>query len=114
MKIISCHFGTLTTEESSFSKDVILTNSRAYPNWWRKEGHKLHWQDVARFVDETRPEVLVVGQGQYGAMSILPEVVEEVNRRNIQLFASPTARAVEDFNRLVDQVRILGAFHLTC
>ncbi|HDL19539.1 MAG TPA: hypothetical protein ENH29_10825 [Bacteroidetes bacterium] len=114
MKITAYQFGRLSTEEQTYDKDFLLTADKVFPRWWRKESHKLYWQDIALFVDETAPEILIVGQGKFGLMKVMPEVKEKLSLQNIELFAAKTGRAVQEFNKLCGQRRVLAAFHLTC
>ena len=114
MKIIDYRFGRLSTESQTFSKDLILTSDKIYPNWWRSEGHKLHWADITYVLEEIEPEVMIIGQGKFGMMVILPEVKLELMKRGIELIAEKTSKAVKKFNDNVDKKKTVGAFHLTC
>lgn len=114
MRITAYRFGRLSTDEQTYDKDLLLTADKTFPNWWRKEGHKLYWQDIAPFIEETGPEILIVGQGKFGLMKVMPEVTEKLSLKNIALFAAKTDRAVQEFNRIWRQKKVLAAFHLTC
>jgi len=114
MKIIDYRFGSLSTETEMYDKDLIINRNKIYSNWWRKEGHKLHWLDIVTAIDEISPEILVVGQGKFGMMTVLPEVEQELIRRKIELIAAKTSKAVKEYNNLVEKKKVLGAFHLTC
>lgn len=115
MRIEEYHFGYLRTREGAYSRDVVI-GKKIYPNWWRKEGHELCWEDLEPFLEAEKPEVVVVGCGAHGVMRVLPEVETKLAERGIALIAENTPKAVEIFNSLVEQGsrRVLGAFHLTC
>lgn len=113
MKIVDYRFGHLVLESGHYTSDVIIGPENVYPNWWRKEGHKLCWEDLREAVEKERPEVVVVGRGKFGMMTILPEVRERLAERGIELVEDRTGGAVRRFNELAPERRTLGAFHLT-
>ena len=113
-RITDYRFGHLSTDREAFSRDVVLGPEGVYANWWRMEGHKLQWEDIREFVEKERPEIVVVGQGKFGMMSVSREVKKELAARGIGLIAERTDKAVKKFNELQDKRRVLGAFHLTC
>ncbi|MDZ7372519.1 MAG: MTH938/NDUFAF3 family protein [candidate division KSB1 bacterium] len=114
MKITDYSFGRIVIGDKEYRADVIVDNHSVRPNWWRKEGHKLQLEDLQQVIEEVAPEVVVVGKGKFGMMRVSPEVERYLAEKGIELQAAPTAAAVEEFNRLVDKRRVLGAFHLTC
>ncbi|MFQ5948621.1 MAG: MTH938/NDUFAF3 family protein, partial [Acidimicrobiia bacterium] len=65
MHIDDYEYGRIVIDGREERKDVILTRSRIYPNWWRKEGHALSLEDLDPVVTQ-RPGVLVVGTGTAG------------------------------------------------
>ncbi len=114
MRIESYRFGRMVVDGREYRKDLKILPPSVVENWWRKEGHKLHLEDIGDIL-EYAPEVLVVGTGAYGFMKVLSEVKEELSRRGIRLIAERTSRAVEAFNSLYEEgKRVCGAFHLTC
>ncbi|NIQ07644.1 MAG: hypothetical protein GWO20_18580, partial [Candidatus Korarchaeota archaeon] len=56
-----------------YTSDVIVFPDRVRDSWWRREGHRLHVEDIEGAVQEEKPEVLVVGTGYSGLMKVLPE-----------------------------------------
>lgn len=114
MRIDEYAFGRIVIDGKEYRADVIVDNEKVRPNWWRKEGHKLQLEDIRDVVEEVSPEVVVVGRGKFGMMRVAKEVEDYLRQRGIELRASHTGAAVEEFNRLVGSKRVLGAFHLTC
>ena len=113
--IESYRFGQIVIDGHAFSDDVIVFPHRVQPDWWRKEGHLLHVEDIQKAVDETKPRVLVVGTGKFGVMKIAQEVSEYLVSEDIVLHAEKTDKATKIYNRLIlTDPKILGAFHLTC
>jgi len=114
MKIDSYKFGRIIIDGVPYTSDVILHPDHVEGNWWRKEGHKLLVEDIEKAVERDKPEVLVVGTGKFGAMSIPEETKEYLQSKGIELIAAKTDKACQAYNQLYLKKRVLGAFHLTC
>jgi len=111
--IDSYKFGEMTVNGKKYTADLIITPQKIHKDWWRKEGHKLCLEDLEEVSwDDT--EVLVVGTGMYGLMSVLPEVKNFLAEKDISLETGKTAQAVKIFNKLIKEKTVVGAFHLTC
>jgi hypothetical protein len=111
-------FGSLTFKGQNYTKDLIILctqeEEKIFSSWWRKEGHKLHVEDLADIWDKGI-KFLIVGMGANGLMQVTPEVKEKAKELGIILEAYPTAQATQRFNELYSQgVSLAGAFHLTC
>ena len=108
-------FGEMVIDNVPYRNDVIVYPDHVQDNWWRKEGHKLQVSDIQECIEQVKPKTLVVGTGKFGVMRISKEVKAYLNKRNITLYAEPTDKAVNIFNRLIQiETRMIGAFHLTC
>ncbi|NOY59423.1 MAG: hypothetical protein GXO75_10935 [Calditrichaeota bacterium] len=114
MKIESYKFGTIVIGGREYHKDLIVGVTGVQENWWRQAGHKLAVEDIRHVVEEQKPDVLIVGQGKFGMMKILPETGEYLNNQGIQLISESTSRAVEIFNRMAEKEKVIAALHLTC
>ncbi|WP_456433806.1 Mth938-like domain-containing protein [Thermosulfuriphilus sp.] len=107
-------FGQMKIKGVTYTSDLKIIDTKIYPNWWRKEGHRLYPEDIADIL-EARPEILIVGTGAYGAMILSSEVTKALDEHSIRFEALPTAKAAERFNQLMaEKKRVAGAFHLTC
>ncbi|BAU23448.1 hypothetical protein THC_1068 [Caldimicrobium thiodismutans] len=111
-------FGSLTYQDKTFTKDLIILKSssqeKILSHWWRKEGHYLQVEDLEE-VFSFKPQYLIVGTGASGVMRIDPKVVERAKALGIVFEAYPTEKAVKRFNELLkEKVSLAGAFHLTC
>lgn len=111
--IDSYSFGQVVTNGRKYTSDVIVFPNRVRDNWWRKEGHSLHVEDIGEILQE-KPEVLVVGTGSSGLVRIPEETRERIESEGIELIAEPTERACETFNRLSKSKKVVAALHLTC
>lgn len=112
--IESYHFGTMKLMGESHHNDLKIIDNQVIGNWWRREGHALHPEDIPE-VFEAQVDTLVVGTGAYGNMTVTNEMTKAVAGRGIEIVAVPTGEAVSIFNRLhTEGRRVAGAFHLTC
>lgn len=112
--IESYEFGSMRVKGQVHHHDLKIIGTRVIPNWWRRQGHVLHADDIADIL-ETPVETLVVGTGASGAMRVSPEVTDAVSERGIELVSLSTGEAVTVFNRLYGEGRpVAGAFHLAC
>ena len=111
--IDSYDFGRIVINGKRYSSDLIVFSDKVRDGWWRKEGHRLHVEDL-KDVLEVKPEVLVVGTGYSGLMRIPPETRKYVESEGIEFIAQKTAEACETFNRLVKSRKVVAALHLTC
>ncbi len=107
-------FGRIVIGGKTYTRDVIVGRDWIRPDWWRKEGHAVHLEDI-REILERNPEVVVFGTGAYGVMKVRDEVIEELKRRGIEVVCEPTAKAVEIYNELLKKGKnVVLAAHLTC
>ncbi len=115
MKIREYNFGKIVIDEKTYTRDLILTRDNIHPNWWRREGHRLHLEDIIEVLEREKPEVLIVGKGYYGYMEVTSEVKEYLETRGVELIEGPTGEVWRKYNELVDKgVKVVAAFHLTC
>ena len=114
MKITDYRFGAIKIDGAQYTKDLIIASGKIIDNWWRQEGHQLQKADIAAILEE-KPDVLVVGTGYFGRMTIPPETRRTLESHGIVLKAAKTRDAVETFNKLQQEcARAAAAFHLTC
>ena len=106
-------FGRIVVDGKAYTSDVIIFPNRAKDNWWRKEGHALHIEDIELVVAE-KPEVLIVGTGKYGILEVLPETKEHIKSKGIELIIEPTDKACEIYNEISKNKKAVAALHLTC
>lgn len=111
-KLESYRFGKLMIDGEQHTRDVIVLPSRVVANWWRREGHSLHIDDLADVLDEL-PERLIVGCGAYGQLEPDRHVLAALKERGVDVEVLPTADAVQRYSEL-DERRTAAALHLTC
>lgn len=112
MHIDSYNFGEIIVNGDKYDVDVII-----YPNkikkWWRKKGHEVCVEDIKETVDE-KPDVLIIGTGIPGLMKVLTETKEYLEKQGIELIVEPTEKAVQIFNQLCLEKKVIFGLHLTC
>ncbi len=114
MEIESYDFGRIVIAGQTYTSDLILLPDRVLPNWWRREGHTLHPDDLKEVL-EAHPPVLVVGTGYVGRMRVLPECEALLSRQGIRLIARETREACRTYNELRRAgQKVAAALHLTC
>jgi hypothetical protein len=111
--IDSYDFGRIVINGKHYNSDLIVFPDKVRDGWWRKEGHRLYVEDL-KDVLEAKPEVLVVGTGYYGLMTVPSETRKHVESEGIELIAQKTTEACKTFNRLVKSRKVVAALHLTC
>lgn len=111
--IDSYEFGRIVIDGRTYTSDIIVFLDRVKDGWWRKEGHRLHVEDIEEAVKE-KPDVLVVGTGHSDLVDIPKETVDYIKSKGIELIAENTAKATEIYNRLSKSKKVIAALHLTC
>ena len=108
-------FGKMVINGQTYEQDLIITREGVIPDWWRKKGHQLQFEDLKEVLENHKPDILVVGKGQFGMMSIEYDITNYLHENNISLQHKKTGKAVQIFNKLYHEGKnVVGAFHLTC
>jgi hypothetical protein len=114
MTIAAYQFGRIDIDGRVYSSDVIITPERVVDAWWRKQGHSLAIEDLEDVV-AAKPDILVVGTGYFGRMTVSEETRRYLEAQGIRVHAARTRQAVKDFNQFQAQhARVVAALHLTC
>ncbi len=107
-------FGKIVVSGKSYSSDLIIFKDFIKEKWWRKEGHRLHPEDL-EILREVDIDVLVIGTGSIGKMEVPEEVVRELEQMNTEVIVCKSAEATEKYNKLVNEgANAALAIHLTC
>ncbi len=111
--IDSYSFGSVTIDGKIYTSDVIIYPDRIDSDWWRKQGHSLCVEDIEEVLAE-KPEVIIIGCGASGAMSIPWETRDWIESLGIELIAQNTSEAVATHNELCSKKKVITCLHLTC
>lgn len=113
-KIEKYSFGTISIEGQTYSSDVIVSREGVKANWRRRSGHSLCMEDL-EIIASWDIEILLVGTGSSGMMSVPERVISDMKSKGVILEADPTGQAVRKFNEYFKAgKKVAGAFHLTC
>jgi hypothetical protein len=118
MKIDNYGFGRIVIDGKTHTKDVIIYPDHVDSTWWRKEAHKLQMGDLIAAL-EWGPEVLIVGIGANGKMTITTEVQTYLKSKGIKLICAFTQDACRRHNEITEKNppeagKVVTALHLTC
>lgn len=111
--IDSYEFGRIVISGKEFRSDVIVDEEGVEANWWRKEGHALHVDDLDAVLRK-HPKTLIVGTGHSGTLEVEPEVVRVLESSGIEFIIKRTKEACEEFNGRAGLKGVVAALHLTC
>jgi hypothetical protein len=105
-------FGRIVVDGEQQTRDLIVLPHRVLANWWRQDGHSLASEDFSEVQNEL-PEKLILGTGAQGRLRPPRPVIDELERRGIDVEVLRTADAVRRYGEL-DERRTAAALHLTC
>lgn len=113
MKIEHYSFGKIVIDGKTFTSDVIIYLGRVDASWWRKQGHYLQADDLDDII-RAKPDMLIVGTGYSGVMTVPDETVRFVVSKGIEIRVERTGKAVELYNNIKKEGTVIAALHLTC
>ncbi len=108
-------FGEIVINGKRYIHDLIVFhNGRIKDKWWRLEGHRLSIIDVEDVLKD-KPEILVIGSGYSGLMTVDNDVVRTLKDRGIDVIVEKSTRACKVYNELkMKSKKVALAIHLTC
>lgn len=113
MKINHYSWGKIVIDGNTYTSDVIIYPDWVDSSWWRKEGHNLHVEDLKGVISAS-PESVIIGNGVLGVMKVPKETIEHLESKGIQVHIERTGKAVELYDRLQKEKKVIAALHLTC
>jgi hypothetical protein len=105
-------FGRLVIDGDEHRRDVIVLPGRVLRDWWRRDGHSLHIEDLDDVLDEL-PPTLIVGCGAHGRLTPDAGALRTLADRGIEVEVLRTDDAVRRYGEL-DESHTAAALHLTC
>jgi hypothetical protein len=113
MKIDSYSFGAIVIDGKTYTTDVVVFPDRVKEDWKREEEHRPQISEFADIV-KASPDVLVIGTGYAGVMSIADQIRNFLTSKGIDVRVEKTTKAVELFNSLQGKEKTIAALHITC
>jgi len=120
LKIENTDFGEVTVDGQTFDHDVVIFSNKIIERkkWITKEkygtSHKFTKDEMEEYVETMRPESIdkiVVGTGQYGKLSLLPETEKYLEEKDIEYELKKTSDLVGE---QIDEKKNLVILHVTC
>ncbi|MCM8766133.1 MAG: MTH938/NDUFAF3 family protein [Candidatus Omnitrophica bacterium] len=112
-KVEGYRFGEILIEDKLYRSDLIIYPHKIDASWWRKAGHILCLEDIKEVLAE-KPEVIIIGTGAAGLLSVLEEVKEKTKALGIELVIHPTDKACQEYNKISKEKKTIACLHLTC
>jgi len=113
MKIEQYIFGKIKINGESYSSDLIIYSDKINTSWWREKGHLVQIKDIDEIL-KYKPDILIIGTGYMGLMKVEQKVKEELSNLKIKFYIERNKKAVEIFNNIQTDKKVVAAFHLTC
>lgn len=120
MNIInSTQFGSITINNNKYSQVLIIGDEikeRDYKKLSELFGtsHETGDWEIDELI-KNNPEIIIIGTGQDGVMSVSQKLAKKVREKEIELVAAPTPEAIVIYN---DEIkagsRVNALMHTTC
>ncbi len=116
VRIDGFSFGTIRIDGETYDQDVVI--DRGEVRLRKKKPSKRYRDEFGHTplsVDEKIPwkcERLVIGTGAQGALPVMPEVLEEAERRGVKVTAVRTEEAIKLLARASGSTN--AVLHITC
>lgn len=117
--INSTEFGSITIDGQKYDQVLIVgrevrERDRTKLHELFGTTHKIGQWEVEDLLSN-KPEVIIIGTGQEGALEVDNWVKNAINSSNIELIIQKTPEAVEIFNSLTQSGKAVNALiHTTC
>ena len=113
-QIDSTKFGEITIDGEVHNSDVFIFWTGEVIEGETAERHLFSTKEFS-FLFRRRPEIVIVGTGQYGGLGVAGDVTGFASENDIWLITMDTPKAIQRFNELVKAKRKVAAFmHVTC
>ncbi|MBL7206402.1 MAG: hypothetical protein ISS36_02270 [Candidatus Aenigmarchaeota archaeon] len=105
-------WGEITIDGKTYCSDMAIFWDGAIK--YITKNHKLTIQEFMLLLPK-KPEVLIVGIGINGAMSVDEDVKQVAEDKKIKIFEETSEKAVDIFNAMIsDEKRAVAVIHTTC
>jgi hypothetical protein len=104
-------FGYIVVDGKRYDHDVIITPTKVVEAR-TKTRHEIGVEEFLAMLKE-KPEIIVIGTGQYGKMSVSQSFTGRARLRRIETIIETTPQAIERFNSLTGK-KVVAYMHVTC
>lgn len=109
--IESLKFGNVVVNGKNYDNDIVVLPSGEVKPWWRKEGSRAVIEDFHDML-QLKPKRLIVGNGMYRMLGILPPVRVAIEQLGIRFDVYQSEQAVSEFNKLKEDSSTILALHI--
>lgn len=116
MRFERYEFGSIRVDGTTFDHDLVIDRGEIRK---RKKGPsrelRAEFGHTPLTIAEDIPwdcRRLVIGSGAAGSLPIVDEVIQEADRRGVELLVLPTSEAIQELERSPDDTN--AVLHLTC
>ncbi len=110
-------FGSIEVDGREYDHDIVIDSGEVRKRKKRpSKPYRDEFGHTPLSADEELPwggSRLIIGTGAYGSLPIMPEVIEEAGRRDVELTAMPTEEACRLIAGL-DRREVHAVLHVTC
>ncbi|MEM4152781.1 MAG: MTH938/NDUFAF3 family protein [Candidatus Pacearchaeota archaeon] len=117
VQINETKFGKITVDNKTYDYDIVIDangivakRSNISEKWYGTH-HVICTEEIKSLL-ATKPQVLIIGLGQYKACRLEQGVERECSKYGTKLITEATPKAIEIFNET--ETRKAGLFHVTC
>jgi len=117
-QINSTSFGSIQVNQEKFDHDIFIDLSGEVKKRKKKLSKKVHGtshilsEEEAKFIYQKGMTRLIVGSGQYGALSLSGEAEKFFQKKECSVTILPTPAVIKIWNETEGEV--VGLFHVTC
>jgi hypothetical protein len=111
-------FGSITIDGQEYEHDVLIRLDGRVKRRKKKLSKEVYGTShtislaEAEHIYEPGAEVLLIGSGTYGMVSLSPEAANFLESQGVRVELQPTGSAVETWNNLSGSA--IALFHITC
>lgn len=122
MRIKTPEFGKIIVDGKEYTSDIVILPGKIIKRKKQiskeKHGtsHKFSQEELETYLGKVDPlgiDLLVVGTGQYGRLSLLPGAREVLEKKGIKLVELKTPEATQYYQK-ENRNSTIGIFHITC
>ena len=111
VKINSFRFGSLTINNKTYENDMTVHwDGELVP---RESDHNFSKGDLIDLLIKG-PDTIVIGTGTAGCVKIEKAAENFAKSKNVELIVKKTPEAVEEFNKLSKEKKVIAVIHVTC
>lgn len=117
VQINGTEFGKIVVNNKTYNYDIIIdatgivAKRKNVSEKWYGTHHVICTEEIKDLL-ASKPQVLVIGIGQYKACRLEQGVEKVCEKYGTKLIIEPTPKAIKTFNET--EARKAGLFHVTC